>query len=116
MAAKFNSCQYFRLYGMHAVLHHVLQSRYEFEQQLPKKIEEVNTTFNTPVDLSLASQAQFYFDALWAGVLGLTKTLGQSYMDLVVTCGYIHAQSMFSPGPLSIAAPIPSVAIFFLMW
>jgi hypothetical protein len=53
-----------------------VQSRYEFEQQLLDKIKEFNTTFNTPVDLSLASQAQFYFDALWAGVLGLTKTLG----------------------------------------
>ena len=50
-----------------------MQSRYEFEQQLRDKI---NATFNTPVDLSLASQAQFYFDALWTGVLGLNKTLG----------------------------------------
>lgn len=55
------------------VCHHVVQSRYEFEQQL---LDKINTTFDTPVDLSLASQAQFYFDALWTGVLGLTKTLG----------------------------------------
>lgn len=47
-------------------------TRYEFEQQL---LEKINTTFSTPVDTSLASQAQFYFDALWAGVLGLTETL-----------------------------------------
>ena len=40
----------------------VMQSRYEFEEQLREKI---NTTFNAQVDLSLTSQAQFYFDALW---------------------------------------------------
>ena len=109
LAAKFNSHQYFWLYDIHAVLDHILQSRYEFEQQLLRKIEEMNTTFNTPVDLSLASQAQFYFDALWAGVLGLTNTLGQSYMDLVVTYACVHARTVFSPGPFSIEAPMPSV-------
>ena len=32
-------------------------------------------------NLAVLSQAQFYFDALWAGALGLTQTLGQSMFD-----------------------------------
>ena len=61
-----------------------LQTRAEFDSML---LERINTTFTSEVDLALASQAQFYFDALWAGALGLTETLGQ-YLILAF---HVHA-------------------------
>lgn len=59
------------------------------------------------VDLALASQAQFYFDALWAGALGLTETLGQYFILLFTLYLYVplfhtsavHNASDFSYDP-----------------
>lgn len=60
---------------------YTVQSRDEFDERL---MERINTTFTSEVDDSLVSQAQFYFDALWAGALGLNKTLGQSRNQLIL--------------------------------
>ena len=54
-----------------------MQSRAEFDDMLK---ERINVTYMSE-QLPLASQAQFYFDALWAGALGLNKTLGRSVLD-----------------------------------
>ena len=62
------------------------QTRAEFDSML---LERINSTFESEVDLALASQAQFYFDALWAGALGLTETLGQ-YLILLSLCTLIY--------------------------
>lgn len=59
-----------------------LKTRAEFDSML---LERINATFTSEVDLALASQAQFYFDALWAGALGVTETLGQ-YLILLSMC------------------------------
>ena len=67
-----------------------LQTRAEFDSML---LERINTTFTSEVDLALASQAQFYFDALWAGALGLTETLGQYFLlfmcTLIILCNFV---------------------------
>lgn len=59
-------------------MHNFPQTRAEFDCEL---FQRINTSFSSGVDLSLASQAQFYFDALWAGVLGLNKTLRNLFLS-----------------------------------